>query len=48
MSTTPEDYGPDMHARFVEDFIDKNQERPFFVYYTMCLTRTAYADAIVV
>jgi len=27
-----------MHARFVEDFIDKNQERPFFVYYTMCLT----------
>ena len=36
--TTPDDYGPDIHARFVEEFIDRNQDRPFFVYYTMCLT----------
>ncbi|HRT66001.1 MAG TPA: sulfatase-like hydrolase/transferase [Candidatus Hydrogenedentes bacterium] len=36
--TTPDDYGPDIHADFVNDFIRRNKDRPFFVYYTMCLT----------
>jgi arylsulfatase A len=36
--TTINDYGPDIHSEFVLDFIRRNRERPFFVYYPMCLT----------
>ena len=36
--TTINDYGPDIHSDFVLDFIRRNQEQPFFVYYPMCLT----------
>lgn len=36
--TKPEDYGPDMHAGFVEDFIRRKKDQPFFVYYPLCLT----------
>ena len=36
--TTINDYGPDIHGEFVLDFIRRNQEKPFFIYYPMCLT----------
>lgn len=36
--TTPDDYGPDMHMDFVIDFAKRNQNKPFFIYHTMCLT----------
>lgn len=36
--TKPEDYGPDIHADFVNDFISRKKDQPFFVYYPMCLT----------
>ncbi|MGC6606824.1 MAG: sulfatase-like hydrolase/transferase [Lentimonas sp.] len=30
-------YGPDMFNRYALDFIERNQERPFFLYYSMVL-----------
>jgi arylsulfatase A-like enzyme len=30
-------YGPDMWTDFITDFITRNQEQPFFVYYSMAL-----------
>lgn len=36
--TTMDDYGPDMFADFAIDFIRRNQGKPFFLYYPMCLT----------
>lgn len=36
--TTPDDYGPDIFVAFVVDFIQRNQNRPFFIYYPMALT----------
>jgi len=38
MPTTEKDYGPDLHNEFVVDFITRKKDRPFFVYYPMCLT----------
>lgn len=38
LPTQPEDYGPDIHNDFVIDYIRRNKERPFLVYYPMCLT----------
>jgi len=35
--TTPQDYGPDRFGEFLIDFMRKNRERPFLVYYPMCL-----------
>ncbi|MBX3415195.1 MAG: sulfatase-like hydrolase/transferase [Pirellulales bacterium] len=35
--TTPQDYGPDRFCDFLIDFMRKNRERPFLVYYPMCL-----------
>ncbi len=40
--TKPDDYGPDIHHDFVADFIRRNKEKPFFVYYTMCLTHAPH------
>jgi len=40
--TKPDDYGPDMHHDFVVDFIRRNKEKPFLVYYTMCLTHAPH------
>ncbi|NQZ59852.1 MAG: sulfatase-like hydrolase/transferase, partial [Lentisphaeraceae bacterium] len=31
-------FGPDIYNDFVLDFIDKNQQKPFFIYYPMALT----------
>ncbi|HQM99528.1 MAG TPA: sulfatase-like hydrolase/transferase [Candidatus Hydrogenedentes bacterium] len=36
--TREDQYGPDIFTEFVLDFIGRNKDRPFFVYYPMCLT----------
>lgn len=36
--TTDNDYGPDIFAGFLIDFIQRNRGRPFFIYYPMALT----------
>lgn len=39
----PDDaYGPDVHAAFVNRFIEKHQDRPFFVYYPMMLVHNPF------
>ena len=40
--TTIDDYGPDMFTDFVIDFIRRNREDRFFVYYPMALTHGPY------
>tara|TARA_A100001015_G_scaffold131290_1_gene145712 strand:- start:690 stop:2156 length:1467 start_codon:yes stop_codon:yes gene_type:complete len=40
--TYPGEFGPDVYNRFVLDFISKNQERPFFMYYAMALPHTPF------
>jgi arylsulfatase A-like enzyme len=40
--TTADDYGPDIHQAFVLDFIRRHKDRPFFVYYPMCLTHSPW------
>jgi arylsulfatase A len=37
-----DDYGPDIVARFITDFIDNNRQRPFFVYYPMLLCHAPF------
>jgi arylsulfatase A len=36
------DYGPDVFTNFILDFIDRNQEDPFLVYYPMVLTHDPF------
>lgn len=36
--TTAADYGPDINCAFALDFIGRNRDRPFFLYYPMILT----------
>jgi len=31
-------YGPDLYVDYINDFMDRNQNEPFFVYYSMALT----------
>ncbi|NJN83593.1 MAG: sulfatase-like hydrolase/transferase [Caldilineaceae bacterium] len=31
-------YGPDIYTKYITDFIERNQDDPFFVYYPMALT----------
>lgn len=38
LQTKPNDYGPDIFTDFVIDFIKRHKNKPFFVYYPMCLT----------
>ncbi|MBD0833005.1 sulfatase-like hydrolase/transferase [Aestuariibaculum sediminum] len=38
----PEAYGPDIFSNFVLDFIEKNKEKPFFVYYPMVLVHDPF------
>ena len=40
--TTESDYGPDIYNAFVCDFIQRQKDRPFFVYYPMCLTHSPW------
>jgi hypothetical protein len=45
--STPEvyegSYGPDIVCEFILDFIEKNREQPFFVYYPMILPHRPFA-----
>ncbi len=36
LPTKPEDYGPDLFTEFLIDFMRRNRQRPFLVYYPMC------------
>lgn len=38
LPTTEDSYGPDIFSDFVLDFIQRQQDTPFFVYYPMALT----------
>lgn len=42
LETTVNDYGPDIFTKFIIDFIDKNKEKPFFVYYPMVLVHSPF------
>jgi arylsulfatase A len=36
--TAENDYGPDLFVDFIVDFVQRNRDKPFFVYYPMALT----------
>ena len=38
LPTKPDDYGPDIFTNLIIDFIKRRRNKPFFVYYPMCLT----------
>ncbi len=38
LDTDDDDYGPDIFSDFILDFIGRQKEKPFFVYYPMALT----------
>ncbi|MEX2113173.1 MAG: sulfatase-like hydrolase/transferase [Pirellulales bacterium] len=40
--TTEDDYGPDIYTQFIVNFIEKNQQDEFFVYYPMALTHAPF------
>lgn len=42
LETGEDDYGPDIFTNFIIDFVKKNQEGPFFVYYPMVLTHSPF------
>lgn len=42
LETTKEDYGPDIFTDFIIEFVEKNKERPFFVYYPMVLVHSPF------
>jgi arylsulfatase A len=39
---TIDDYGPDIVSDYVVDFIERNQDKPFFVYYPMLLVHSPF------
>ena len=43
--TRPDDYGPDLYADFIIDFIERHRDEPFLVYYPMALTHTPWEPA---
>ena len=42
LDTDDEDYGPEIYSDFVLDFIARQNDDPFFVYYPMALTHSPY------
>ncbi len=42
LETTIDDYGPDIVSNYILDFIQKNREEPFFVYYPMILVHNPF------
>lgn len=40
--TGPDDFGPDLSARAIKDFIRENQDRPFFIYWATYLPHKAF------
>ena len=41
-ATSPEDYGPDIYTGFLIDFMKRHRDKPFFLYYPMCLTHAPH------
>jgi arylsulfatase A len=39
-----DNYGPDMFADYVDDFIEKNRDRPFMLYYPMVLVHDPFVS----
>jgi len=39
---TENDFGPDQYSGLLLDFIDKNKDKPFFIYYPMALVHSPY------
>ena len=42
LETTVDDYGPDIVSNYITDFIDRNHDEPFFVYYPMILVHSPF------
>ena len=42
VNTGEDDYGPDLFVDFLLDFIESNQEKPFFAYYPMVLPHSPF------
>lgn len=42
MDTVESDFGPDIYTNFLLDFIERNHDEPFFVYYPMALTHNPF------
>ena len=42
LKRNPEDYGPDIFADFITDFIERKKDKPFFVYYPMVLVHDPF------
>nr|WP_299381149.1 sulfatase-like hydrolase/transferase [Allomuricauda sp.] len=42
LETTIDDYGPDIVSDYIIDFIDRNHQSPFFVYYPMILVHSPF------
>ena len=40
--TTRDDYGPDIYSGFITEFIERNKDNEFFVYYPMTLTHNPF------
>ena len=38
------DYGPDYYGKYVLDFIDKNKDQPFFIYFPMALVHYPFVS----
>ncbi len=39
------EYGPQMHTDFIKDFMERNQDGPFLVYFPMALTHRPYVPS---
>jgi arylsulfatase A len=44
LSTKSEDFGPDMYTDFLIEFMEKNQDKPFFAYYPMALIHQPWVE----
>lgn len=42
LETTIDDYGPDIASDYILDFVERNKEEPFFVYYPMILVHSPF------
>ncbi len=42
LNLSPEDYGPDIFANYITDFIERKKDQPFFVYYPMVLVHDPF------
>jgi len=42
LATGEDDYGPDIFTGYIMDFIERNKDKPFFVYYPMALVHDPF------